>query len=67
MSKGGGKLGRSETVTVRMTPQLKHFCGILAMREHRTLSSFIERVLIDEVEKSKGDRFSHYHEGVKVK
>jgi hypothetical protein len=39
---GGGKLARSETVTVRLDPKLRYLAELAARRQRRTLSSFIE-------------------------
>src|ERR1700737_1533196 len=39
---GGGKLSRSETVTVRLDPKLRYLANLAARRQRRTLSSFIE-------------------------
>jgi hypothetical protein len=39
---GGGKLARSETVTVRLDPKLRYFAELGARKQRRTLSSFIE-------------------------
>ena len=39
---GGGKLSRSETVTVRLDPRLRYLAEIAARSQRRTLSSFIE-------------------------
>jgi hypothetical protein len=39
---GGGKLSRSEIVTVRMDPQLHYLAELAARKHRRTLSSFIE-------------------------
>jgi predicted transcriptional regulator len=41
-SKGGGKLSRSETVTVRLDPKLNYLCELAARAQRRTKSSFIE-------------------------
>ncbi|MEK8089909.1 hypothetical protein [Thermithiobacillus plumbiphilus] len=38
----GGKLSRSETVTVRLDPKLKFAAEMAARKQRRTLSSFIE-------------------------
>jgi len=38
----GGKLARSETVTVRLDPKLRYFAELAARKHRRTLSSFIE-------------------------
>src|SRR3984893_10930000 len=39
---GGGKLARSETVTVRLDPKLRYLAELAARKQRRTLSSFIE-------------------------
>jgi hypothetical protein len=40
--RGGGKLARSETVTVRLDPKLRYLAELAARKQRRTLSSFIE-------------------------
>lgn len=60
--KGGGKLSRSEVVTVRLDPKLRYMAELAARKQRRTLSSFIEwsieqslkEVLV--VNASKGER-----------
>lgn len=42
MRKGGGKLSRSETVTVRLDPKLRYLAELAARRQRRTVSSYIE-------------------------
>jgi predicted HicB family RNase H-like nuclease len=39
---GGGKLSRTETVTVRLDPKLRYLADLAARKQRRTLSSFIE-------------------------
>jgi hypothetical protein len=39
---GGGKLSRSETVTVRLDPKLRYLVELAARQQRRTVSSFIE-------------------------
>ncbi len=39
---GGGKLSRSETVTIRLDPKLRYLAQLAARKQRRTLSSFIE-------------------------
>lgn len=39
---GGGKLARSETITVRLDPKLRFGAELAARKQRRTLSSFIE-------------------------
>jgi len=41
-SGGGGKLSRSEIVTVRLDPKLRYLAELAARKQRRTLSSFIE-------------------------
>lgn len=43
----GGRLARSETVTIRLDPRLNYLCEIAARVQRRTKSSFIEAA-IDE-------------------
>ncbi len=48
----GGRLSRSETVTVRLDPRLNYLCELAARAERRTKSSFIEALLdqkMDEI------------------
>ena len=42
---GGGRLSRSETVTVRLDPKLRYLAELAARKQRRTLSSFIEWVI----------------------
>lgn len=44
---GGGKLTRSETVTVRLDPKLRYLAELAALKQRRTLSSFIEWAIED--------------------
>lgn len=46
---GGGKLGRSETVTVRLDAKLRYLAELAALKQRRTLSSFIEWALEDSL------------------
>ena len=39
---GGGKLGRSETGTVRLDPKLRYLIDLAARKHSRTVSSYIE-------------------------
>ena len=45
----GGRLGRSETVTVRLDPRLNYLCELAARVQRRTKSSFIEAMLDEKV------------------
>ena len=47
--KGGGKLNRSETVTVRFDPKLNYLCELAARAQRRTKSSFIEWAVADSL------------------
>lgn len=40
--RGGGKLSRSETVTVRLDPKLRYLAELAARIQRRTVSSYIE-------------------------
>lgn len=48
---GGGKLSRSETVTVRLDPKLRYLAELAARKQRRTLSSFIEWAIEDALER----------------
>jgi hypothetical protein len=45
----GGKLSRSETVTVRLDPKLRYLAELAARKQRRTLSSFIEWAIEDSL------------------
>lgn len=47
--RGGGKLSRSETVTVRLDPKLRYLAELAARKQRRTLSSYIEWALEDSL------------------
>tara|TARA_R110000787_G_scaffold8607_27_gene29358 strand:- start:8808 stop:9344 length:537 start_codon:yes stop_codon:yes gene_type:complete len=44
---GGGKMSRSETVTVRLDPRLRYLAELAALKHRRSLSSFIEWAIED--------------------
>lgn len=46
---GGGKLSRSETVTVRLDPKLRYLAELAARKQRRTLSSYIEWAIEDSL------------------
>jgi len=50
---GGGKLTRSETVTVRLDPKLRYLAELAALKHRRTLSSFIEWAIEDSLQRVK--------------
>ena len=47
--KRGGKLARSETVTVRLDPKLRYLADLAARKQRRTLSSYIEWAIEDSL------------------
>lgn len=47
--KGGGKLSRSEVVTVRLDPKLRFSAELAARKQRRTLSSFIEWAIAEAI------------------
>src|SRR2546429_6893734 len=51
--RGGGKLTRSETVTVRLDPKLRYLAELAALKHRRTLSSFIEWAIEDSLQRVK--------------
>jgi hypothetical protein len=48
---GGGKLSRTETVTVRLDPKLRYLAELASRKQRRTLSSFIEWAVQDSLER----------------
>lgn len=48
---GGGKLTRSETVTVRLDPKLRYLAELAARKQRRTLSSFVEWAIAESLER----------------
>ena len=44
---------KTERVAVRMTPTLKAAATEIAARENRTLSNFIESLLVEQIQKNK--------------
>ena len=49
--KSGAKLSRSETVTVRLDPQLRYLAELASRKLRRTVSSFIEWAIEDSLRK----------------
>lgn len=49
--RGGGKLSRSETVTVRLDPKLNYLCELAARAQRRTKSSFIEWAIAESLQR----------------
>jgi hypothetical protein len=47
---GGGKLSRSEVVTVRLDPKTRYLAELAARRQRRTLSSYIEWVIAENLD-----------------
>ena len=58
---GGGKLARSETVTVRLDPKLRYLAELAALRHRRTLSSFFEWAIEDSLNRVKLREGSGYN------
>ncbi|SHJ67403.1 hypothetical protein SAMN02745165_02911 [Malonomonas rubra DSM 5091] len=48
---GGGKLTRSETVTVRLDPKLRYLVELAARSQRRTVSSYIEWAIEQSLQK----------------
>lgn len=65
-SRGGGKLQRSETVTIRLDPKLRYLTELAARKQRRTVSSFIEwaieNALCEIVLREGNDQGYQYHE-----
>ena len=68
---GGGKLTRSETVTVRLDQKLRYLAELAARKHRRTLSSFIEWAVEESlshvnVVEEDGDSSSNYRRAVSI-
>lgn len=51
VAKGAGsKLGRTETVSIRLDPRLNYLCELAARSQRRTKSSFIEATLAEQIQ-----------------
>lgn len=46
----GSRLGRSETVSIRLDPRLNYLCELAARSQRRTKSSFIEATIDEKIE-----------------
>lgn len=46
----GSKLGRTETVSIRLDPRLNYLCELAARSQRRTKSSFIEAMLAEQIQ-----------------
>lgn len=46
----GSKLGRTETVSIRLDPRLNYLCELAARSQRRTKSSFIEATLAEQIQ-----------------
>ena len=53
---GGGKLARSEVVTVRLDPRLRYLANLVARKQRRTLSSFIEWAIEESLTRENAER-----------
>lgn len=63
---GGGKLSRSETVTVRLDPQLRYLVELAARKQRRTVSSFIEWALEEGLGRIWLKEASQYNEPISI-
>jgi hypothetical protein len=61
---GGGKLARSETVTVRFDPKLRYLLELAARKQRRTVSSFIEWAVEESLKQVLIREDSHSNSGV---
>lgn len=59
VEKGGGKLGRSETVTIRLDPKMNYLAELAARSQRRTKSSLIEAALTDAMNQIRVDVRPH--------
>lgn len=60
---GGGKLSRTETVTVRLDPKLRYLAELAARKQRRTLSSFIEWAVERALDQVYLSEYNQYEQG----
>src|SRR2546429_5741595 len=61
---GGGKLNRSETVTIRLDPKLRYLTELAARKQRRTVSSFIEWAIESALDRIiLRESYDNYHGG----
>ena len=59
---GGGNLTRSQVVTVRLDPKLRYLAELAALKQRRTLSSYIEWAIQDSLSRVILSESSGYHD-----
>lgn len=59
MKTPGAKLGRTETVSIRLDPRLNYLCELAARSQRRTKSSFIETMLSEHIRNMEVKRWAH--------
>lgn len=64
IKKGGAKLSRTETVTVRLDPKLRYLAELASRKQRRTLSSFIEWVIEDSLKREYIRHANNYEDAV---
>ena len=68
---GGGKLFRSETVTVRLDPKLRYLSELAARKHRRTVSSYVEWAVEESLQRvnlrdESGDGLQDYNRAVSI-
>lgn len=68
---GGGKLSRSETVTVRLDPKLRYLAELAARKHRRTVSSFVEWAVEEALDRvylreESGDSRDDYQRAISI-
>jgi hypothetical protein len=48
--RGGGRLNRTETVTIRLDPKLNYLCELASRVQRRTKSSFVESAIAERID-----------------
>ena len=62
---GGGKLSRSETVTVRLDPKLRYLAELAARLHRRTLSSYVEWAIKESLDSATVEPIGVDQQGVR--
>lgn len=59
----GSRLGRTETVSIRLDPRLNYLCDLAARSQRRTKSSYIEAMLDERIQTQVINKWRDPHSG----
>jgi hypothetical protein len=62
----GSRLGRTETVSIRLDPRLNYLCELAARSQRRTKSSFIEATIDEKIQSTPINTWRDQHESESI-